>query len=96
MTNENYDPSYLKYKERFLTDDALPKPKEIKPRIKDENQLTHRQQEIFDLICQRGISNKQIAKTLDITESTVKIHVSAILKKLCVRNRTQLLLSKRM
>lgn len=59
----------------------------------DEIYLTPRQREIFDLICQRGISNKQIAKILKISESTVKIHVSAIMKAYCVRNRTQLALS---
>jgi len=57
-------------------------------------QLTLRQQEVFDLIAKRGLSNKQIAKVLKISESTVKIHVSAILKTLCVRNRTQLALTK--
>jgi DNA-binding NarL/FixJ family response regulator len=56
--------------------------------------LTDRQQQVYDLIALRGLSNKQIAKTLKISESTVKIHVSAILKNLCVRNRTQLALTK--
>ena len=56
--------------------------------------LTDRQLQVYDLIATRGLSNKQIAKTLKISESTVKIHVSAILKNLCVRNRTQLALTK--
>jgi DNA-binding NarL/FixJ family response regulator len=55
--------------------------------------LTARQQEVADLICRRGLSNKQIAKTLMLSESTVKIHVSAVLKSFGVRNRTQLALS---
>ena len=55
--------------------------------------LTTRQQEVADLICRRGLSNKQIAKTLMLSESTVKIHVSAVLKSFGVRNRTQLALS---
>lgn len=59
-----------------------------------EIHLTDRQQQVYDLIALRGLSNKQIAKTLKISESTVKIHVSAILKNLCVRNRTQLALTK--
>jgi DNA-binding NarL/FixJ family response regulator len=66
---------------------------EPKPSQKDV-QLTSRQREVFDLIANRGLSNKQIAKVLKISESTVKIHVSAILKNLCVRNRTQLALTK--
>ena len=56
--------------------------------------LTDRQREVFELIANRGISNKQIAKTLAISESTVKIHVSAILRNYCVRNRTQLALMR--
>jgi DNA-binding CsgD family transcriptional regulator len=56
--------------------------------------LTDRQTQVFDLIAARGLSNKQIARTLNISESTVKIHVSAIMKVLCVRNRTQLALTK--
>jgi DNA-binding NarL/FixJ family response regulator len=56
--------------------------------------LTDRQTQVYDLIALRGLSNKQIARTLNISESTVKIHVSAIMKALCVRNRTQLALTK--
>ena len=56
--------------------------------------LTPRQQEVFNLIANRGLSNKQIARTLNIAESTVKLHVGAIMKALCVRNRTQLALTK--
>jgi DNA-binding NarL/FixJ family response regulator len=55
--------------------------------------LTTRQQEVMNLICRRGLSNKQIAKTLSLSESTVKIHVSAIMKAHGVRNRTQLAVS---
>lgn len=55
--------------------------------------LTDRQQEVLSLICNRGLSNKQIAKTLSITESTVKIHISAIMKVYAVKNRTQLVLA---
>jgi DNA-binding NarL/FixJ family response regulator len=59
----------------------------------DKIQLTIRQQQIVDLICKRGLSNKRIASVLNITESTVKIHVSAALKAYGVRTRTQLALS---
>ncbi len=52
--------------------------------------LTPRQTQILDLVTTRGASNKSIAKTLKISESTVKLHVSAILKKYGCRNRTQL------
>ena len=61
--------------------------------IKDEIRLTNRQTEIFELVCKRGLSNKKIAQILNISESTVKVHISAILKAYRVRNRTQLALS---
>ena len=53
-----------------------------------EPQLTGRQQAILRCIC-RGYSNKTIARTLDIAESTVKIHVKVILRKIGLKNRTQ-------
>jgi DNA-binding CsgD family transcriptional regulator len=56
----------------------------------DPCKLTTRQQQIFDLIVNRGASNKAIARILNISESTVKLHMTAILKKNSVRNRTQL------
>lgn len=55
--------------------------------------LTERQQQVQKLLCERGLSNKAIARHLNISESTVKIHVSAILKRYAVRNRTQLALA---
>jgi len=51
--------------------------------------LTPRQAEIL-LWVQRGLSNKQIAKRLNLVESTVKLHMTGILKKYGVKNRTQL------
>lgn len=57
--------------------------------------LTARQKQVMDLVCHRGLPNKVIANMLHITESTVKIHISAILKEYGVRNRTQLALAAR-
>jgi two-component system nitrate/nitrite response regulator NarL len=37
----------------------------------------------------QGVSNKEIARKLVITEATVKVHVKAILRKIRVKNRTQ-------
>jgi len=54
--------------------------------------LTSRQSQILQLVQDRGASNKTIAKMLGITESTVKLHIGAVLKKYGVRNRTQLAL----
>ncbi len=50
--------------------------------------LTDRQLEILNLLME-GKSNKQIAKDLNLSENTVKVHVSTILKILQVENRIQ-------
>jgi DNA-binding NarL/FixJ family response regulator len=50
--------------------------------------LTRRQHEILPLIAQ-GMSNKEIASSLNIAEGTVKIHTAALLHALGVRNRTE-------
>ena len=52
--------------------------------------LTAQQQVIFDLIRNRGVSNKQIARYMNLSESTVKFHVGCILKKYALKSRTQL------
>ena len=49
--------------------------------------LTNRQQQVLGLVAQ-GMSNKQIAYELGLSEGTVKLHVTAILKLLNVNNRT--------
>jgi two-component system, NarL family, response regulator LiaR len=50
--------------------------------------LTGREQDVLELIG-RGLPNKLIARELGIAEKTVKTHVSAILAKLGVTDRTQ-------
>src|SRR5260370_21274345 len=49
-------------------------------------QLSPREREVFGLIL-RGLSNKEIAAHLSISESTANFHVSAILKKCGARSR---------
>ena len=50
--------------------------------------LTQQQARILELICE-GKLNKQIAYDLSIAETTVKAHVTAIMRKLGVQSRTQ-------
>jgi two-component system nitrate/nitrite response regulator NarL len=50
--------------------------------------LSGREAEILQLLA-RGATNKEIAKTLFITQNTAKVHVKHILEKLKLRNRQQ-------
>lgn len=56
--------------------------------IKRLASLTNQQARILQLICE-GKLNKQIAYDLSIAETTVKAHVTAIMRKLGVQSRTQ-------
>jgi ATP/maltotriose-dependent transcriptional regulator MalT len=64
---------------RTSTKDALPIPHEA---------LTPREQEVFGLMRQ-GLTNRQIGRSIWIEESTVKVHVRNILRKLGARSRTE-------
>ena len=61
------------------------------PEVNDERDpyspLSSREVEILDYIA-RGNSNKEIAKSLKISDQTVKNHITSILKKLSVSDRT--------
>jgi DNA-binding NarL/FixJ family response regulator len=54
-------------------------------------ELTPKQFQVLQLL-QNGLLNKQIAFDLNITEATVKAHISAIFRKLNVKTRTQVVL----
>jgi DNA-binding NarL/FixJ family response regulator len=57
--------------------------------VKDSyDSLTEREQEVLNLIAQ-GLSNREIAERIFISEKTVKTHVSNILAKLHLEDRTQ-------
>jgi two-component system, NarL family, response regulator LiaR len=59
-----------------------------RPREPSADGLTGREREVLTLIA-RGLPNKLIARDLSISEKTVKAHVSSILGKLGVSDRTQ-------
>nr|WP_281435966.1 response regulator transcription factor [Oricola nitratireducens] len=54
----------------------------------DNDLLSRRELEVVRRLA-GGMSNKLIARELEISEATVKVHLKSILKKLGVTNRTQ-------
>ncbi len=56
--------------------------------LPDRDVLTAREREILAVLA-RGASNKEIAREFDLAESTVKIHVQNILRKLNLSSRVQ-------
>ncbi len=61
---------------------------EADPFMANLSKLTDREQEVLTLLA-KGLSNKEIARDLNVQTPTVKLHVSNVCKKLCVNNRTQ-------
>ncbi len=61
---------------------------EGRPVTSSEANLTEREQQILELIAE-SLGNKQIARQLDIAESTVKVHVKHLLKKLKLHTRLE-------
>jgi DNA-binding NarL/FixJ family response regulator len=57
----------------------------------DRRDLSSREEEIFALVAQ-GRSNKEVARSLNCTERTVKHHMTNIMQKLNVRNRVEVAL----
>ena len=61
---------------------------ETQPKPIDSVKLTEREREILSLIA-AGCSNKLIARKLNITEGTVKVHVKHLLRKLDLASRVE-------
>ncbi|WP_022683015.1 response regulator [Sphingobium bisphenolivorans] len=78
---------------RWLPADLLAKAEVPAPVLKDQADacamLTRRELEIAKLVC-RGYSNKMIARELESSAGTVKIHLQNIYQKLQIANRTAL------
>lgn len=96
---EDFD-STLRHVNNMIAGDFTPhervlelvKPKKKTASTKNSITLTVRQAQVLQIVQERGASNKTIAKMLGLSESTVKLHMGAILKKYGVKNRTQLAL----
>lgn len=81
-------PSY--FSDNNKNSPTAPLPIHTKSPKKDQNGigLTPREQEVLEHLGQ-GLSNKDIARELDLQEVTIKLHVRGICRKLNVNNRTQ-------
>ncbi|MEV4543420.1 response regulator transcription factor [Micromonospora echinaurantiaca] len=66
--------------------DVLPDPAATPPRALDA--LTEREREVLVHVA-RGLSNAEIARTLSVSETTIKTHVGHMLTKLGLRDRVQ-------
>ncbi|MEL6217321.1 MAG: response regulator transcription factor [Pseudomonadota bacterium] len=62
------------------------------PEVEDVHPLaasmSERERQVLEGLC-RGLSNKEIARELDLQEVTIKLHVKTLCRKLDARNRTQ-------
>jgi two-component system nitrate/nitrite response regulator NarL len=58
------------------------------------SQLSAREHQVVTLVCQ-GLSNREIAKKLDVTEGTVKGHLHSIYEQLGVQSRIELMIALR-
>ncbi len=56
--------------------------------MKSKDDVSGREREVLQLVC-RGATNREIAKSLIVSEHTVKVHLRNILNKLNLRNRQQ-------
>ena len=65
-----------------------PEKKQKNYNLSEDYNLTDREQEVIEYICE-GLNNGEISKILDVSVNTVKVHVSSIIQKLGVEDRTQ-------
>lgn len=72
---------------RLVRSDTGPEREALRPNAPFA-ELTPREVEILERIAD-GLSNKMIARALEITDGTVKLHVKAILRKLGMRSRVE-------
>ena len=56
-----------------------------------EERLSYRELEVLEMVC-KGMSNQEVAKTLFLSEKTVKNHLTNIFRKIGVTDRTQAVL----
>lgn len=79
---------------RFMAEGEVYAPVKFMTEVSEEEPhalskvLTEREMQVLDGLC-RGLSNKEIAREIDLQEVTVKLHVKTACRKLGAKNRTQ-------
>jgi DNA-binding NarL/FixJ family response regulator len=74
-----------------VTDNVVRALRDARPGEQSDEKLTERELEVVRLLA-GGYSNREIGVALGVAERTVKNHVSSVLAKLCVRDRTRAVL----
>ena len=76
------------HEDAFVSVGAPPQHPMNAPSLRNHHELTEREVRILDGLV-KGHANKVIARTCEIAEATVKVHMKSILRKIRVANRTQ-------
>lgn len=87
-----FRPGRTSSRDKAVIDDAPPPPPGKLRVLPEEIGLTDRQAQVLALMV-RGMSNREIADHLSLSEGTVKIHATAVFKTLEVTSRTQALVA---
>lgn len=81
--------------ERYVPVDFLTEPEPaieaqaaVSTQLQDRPRLTPRESEVLQALCD-GMTNKEIARLLNLSEPTIKLHVKTLCRRLGVSNRTQ-------
>ena len=77
--------------ERYLPADTYTQAEAAETERSNGVQLSQRERQVLDGLFS-GQSNKEIARTIDLQEVTIKVHVRSLCRKLAARNRTQAVL----
>lgn len=85
LNNGTWLPEGMAEQISHVSKDAI----EVSNRVKE---LTPKQFQVL-LLVKQGLMNREIASTLNVTEATVKAHISMLFKRLNVKTRTQILVA---